>query len=297
MYLPTVFAVVSTLLSTFGAFAQLTAYDSFSSAPGNLAGAASTTPPDVWPQASNVWVLGDGTTNAQAQVSSGSLVSPTVPLQTNGNQASISAVNGSQIAAFRNLNSGSYNSADVGGYWISFLLNPGSNNSGISLFDSTTGNEQIFFGTLGSGSGVGNLGIRTVGGRSTNADSIANTGLSAVSGFTYLIVVSITASSYAIYANPTDVSGMVAPGGSSASVDQFLVPFSFDSIRMGTLANQTSPASSAIDEFRLGTSLASVVPVPEPSVWALTTIACVALFLRKRHRIVGLTRSREATKG
>jgi hypothetical protein len=260
------------------ATATLIAYDPFNqTAGGGINGTASTSP-GVWPSV-QTW----GSVAGTVDITSGSLSVPSgvIGLSTNGNSATLTNVQNTQVAAYRDFGQ-TYDTSSVSDLWFSFLYRPGSTlgiNQGISLANGTVG--QVFFGS----DGTGDLVIRAINGLSSSSgsDQFANTSVNATADQTFQIVTRIRgANEFTIWVDPTGLSAGVPTGGTSTSLTSGLQTFQFNSIELGNDTTTGSAGNAIFDEFRMGTTAVAVVP--EPSTWAMALGGVAAFFWRQSRR-------------
>lgn len=242
------------------------AYEGFDYATGALAGNGNSTP---WPATGQLWTNVNG---PNAIVPNEALTYP--GLLTSG--LSMETTQGNN-GVYRNF--GQTYTATGNVYWFSALMRMQvtqiNTYAGISLFQDST--ERIFFGKRNTSE---NWGIERFG-VGAGANSSVAVGIDQIA----LVVVKLdgvsTTKSVSLYVNPTSLGG-AEPATSSASFTLTDAQFAFDfnRIRIQTGTNQMLDA----DEFRFGTTFASVTPVPEPSTVVLAAIASSAMLLRARFR-------------
>jgi hypothetical protein len=254
--------------------AQIIAYDPINQPLGQFNGFASSGAGATWPSA-NTWQPFGGNGGV---VSPGSL--PYGPLQSAGNHvdfhrfdvvtASIRSMASNQGGAPKDL-------------WFSILMNPGANDQGMGLYNGAT--EELFVGTP---SGLTNYGLRVDGGFTGGASqtlpvspTIAADGQTHFFGL-HLSLSNNGPSTATLYVDP-DISslgtGAAPTGGSTVSFTGGLA-FPFESLALGNAGPVGSTVS--FDEFRMGTTWASVSPVPEPSTLFLAGAGLTALLVRRR---------------
>jgi hypothetical protein len=264
--------------------AQLIAYDPFNhAAPFQLNGTASSGGGATWPSA-NTWQPfgGNGGSTQPGNLTYG-------PLLTNGNHADfprIDVIN----ASIRSM------AANQGGpgrdLWMSVVMSPSANDQGMAIYNGTT-TEEVFVGTP---SGLTNFALRVDGGFTGGAQQTAQVGPTvAANGLPHFVALHLSFttagnSTITMYVDPDFSSlgtGAAPTGGSTVSFSNGN-PFPFESIALGN----AGPVGTNIgfDEFRMGTTWASVSPVPEPSSLILAGCGLFGLAARRWRRSSGRRR-------
>lgn len=260
--------------------AALVAYEGFGDAGGTeLAGSTANSGLGSWTLVSGV---SGSATYATPGLSYNSL-------EVAGNRISFST----GTALYANLSSPfSIGASSVGEFWGSFIMNT-SNSSGdaaLSLFQNASPNSST--GALATIGMVNSGDARLISGRTMDVNG--NNGLvtstaSATQQNFYLFRITIDTNAGAVesgtfWINPTLTSGM-GLGDLGAGFSAIFNNTGLDSI--AAIGLYTTGTNAAVfDEIRLGTTLADVVPVPEPSTYALllgiTSLAFVVY--RRRHK-------------
>jgi hypothetical protein len=257
--------------------AQVVAYDPFNqTAPFQLNGTASSGGGAVWPSGStNTWTTAFAANGGQ--VISGTMTYG--PLATGGNSTQVtwfSPQNGSLRSLVSNRGGAP---ADM---WISFLMaGTAAGNQGLSLyFGGSFGNENLWLGTPGGSA----YGFRV--GPAAAADGTTHTLTTTVAadGATHFLAAHLVlngattaGNSITLYVDPDFSSlgtGSAPTGGSSVSFSN-VNNFPFEQV---TIENRSGVSADTVrfDEIRIGSTWASVSPVPEPSAVLLTGAALVA---------------------
>ena len=273
--------------------AQLIAYENFNTTAGtnSISGSSGTGSSGF----SNNWTtIGEAT--------GGNIINPGytyTDLATAGNRAQIFNADASATYFYRSLSSPfTVGANSTGTLWASFLIQATAAASGqgasIGFFD-------VSIPTATTTTGV------TIGAIGSNANyRVANRPLDVSSGGGIVVTTSTSAATYALavfkftidtnaggnetfslWLNPTlsSFDGSEGSLGTAALSNQSLGNMgisSISSVAFGSNYVSQGSATLGLDEIRLGTSLSSVLPVPEPSTWALLTIGLTALMVFRR---------------
>ena len=162
--------------------------------------------------------------------------------------------------------------------WYSFIVAPANIVAGNkSIFTLRNGGSNILnMGDVGDNAPLtpSNFGFNWNGG------AFVDSGLLMTTASTFVVAkiaqgLGLDSTSVTMWINPADVSSEVALDFPSASAIG-LANFSFTNV-------QIASRNGALDEFRLGTTLADVAPVPEPATMALVMVAALGFTgLRRR---------------
>jgi hypothetical protein len=261
--------VIGLGLATTHASAQLLSYEGFNYSVGaNLdTQSGGTGWAANWGQ-----FTGDGTGYTNT---SGSLSDPTHTLLTSGNKVSTGASSSSFEARYNQITNYGGNGTTN---FFSILIRP--DNLGASGQDSS-GGDGYFFLQLYGGSGVGNTLFAgknsesadwgLVQGTTTNNHSFSS--IAAVSNQTVFLVVegdyTSGADTFKLFVNPT-------PGAPEPAVPSATLSFDIGT-QNGLGINTGNGAAASYDEIRVGTTFASVTPVPEPSAFVLVAFGLASL--------------------
>jgi hypothetical protein len=255
--------------------AQVIAYDPINQPLGQFNGFASSGAGATWPSA-NTWQPFGGNGGV---VSPGSLTYG--PLQTAGSHVDFHRFD---VATGSIRSMGSNQGGVPKDLWFSILINPGANDQGMALYNGTT-TEELFVGTP---SGLTNYGLRVDGGFTGGASQTLSVNPTvAADGQTHFFVLHLTLtasvpSTATLFVDP-DVSsfgnGTAPTGGSTVSFTGGF-SFPFESLALGNAGPVGTTVS--FDEFRMGTTWASVSPVPEPSALLLAGSGFAAFLVRQR---------------
>jgi len=202
---------------------------------------------------------GTGWSNAWSGSAALTVTSPglTFPyLNTAGNKATFGA--GTAIDTERTV--ATISSPSLGHLWVGFLQAGTAGGTtpyaGISLFDSTDSNEELFIGRYQGTTDYGLAQDRT--GSAPTADS----GRSATTGATTFLVVDID------LANGTATLYLPPNGATLGAPVASLSGLSFLNIGIFHIVGRNTTVTN-VDEIRLGTSFVDVSPNPEPTSLAL----------------------------
>jgi hypothetical protein len=188
------------------------------------------------------------------------------PLLTEGNRAVAARIIGNPgpAGAARSLGS------PIGGLgstvWISFLTDANTENAALAL--TSGGSLQASAGTASGGTNYELiLGAGVTGGSSQSipvSPPLVPNGSSHLIALKFALTSAGTANNVTMYVNPdsTSLGGAGPTGGSVASYASAL-PFMFDSVTLQNAA--TAFNAVGFDEIRIGSTWASVTPVPEPA--------------------------------
>lgn len=221
----------------------------------------------------------DPVTVAQPTVSTG-LTYPGLP--TAGNAALLTPAGGNPATLHRSL-SGTYNSGTV---YISVLAskNDGSRYFGLKLNNNT--NENGFIGQGGLAENWQYFSPANGGSRYSSTVSSRNSG-------TNMLVLKIEFGAgtggndkISLFMNPTT---NIEPSPSVTSTDIKVGTFNTIGITAGYMSGGQTTSTGTLDEIRIGTTFADVVPIPEPTTTAAAVLASVALMtfaIRRRRRLL-----------
>jgi PEP-CTERM motif len=196
------------------------------------------------------------------------------------------------------MNSSTSNPTTTGGFVLS-----GFANTTFPAFGTTTGNLFGMYFGFSDSSGTANeadLVIRargTAGGATSTDTVLVNGANNATAGNTYLVVAAVNINSngsldhVSYWVNPTDLSSQTAltntaltSGGFDTLAFQGAAVGNGDFTRLN-YAEQGWAGDAFFDEARLGTTLASIGPVPEPTSMVLLGVGSLAaLVVRSRRR-------------
>ena len=157
-------------------------------------------------------------------------------------------------------------------YFVSFMedvdSNPGGSYAGVSLFNTAASKQEQFF------IGQDNLNKNWSMELSANGSrGVSNKSISPEHAALIVVEFNGITNTASLFVNPTSLGGS-APATPDATLNLTGHEFSFNEIRIGAGAGQTMD----VDEFRLGTTFASVTPsIPEPASWATMLLGFASL--------------------
>ncbi|HEY1380718.1 MAG TPA: PEP-CTERM sorting domain-containing protein [Gemmataceae bacterium] len=287
-YLPLALTALVAAATAGSAGAQLIAYDPFNNfAPSQLNGTVSSGVP--WPAS------GEDRTWSGAAGIVGGVVQPGSltygPLQTGGNHAQMSWSSGGNFS-FRSL--GSNRGGATADFWISFLADLTQPGQDLVLYHMTNQTlvPQMSIGAPLSG-GVGlalGAGVTGSGGQTlTVSPALSPNGATHFYAAHFQLGSAGNTNTIALIIDP-DFSSLgtgMAPTGGSTVTFTTATDFALDYFLIGNFGGVSGAAGAFdLDEIRLGTTWASVSPVPEPSTLLLAGGGlAVAVCVRRRSKV------------
>lgn len=286
--------LAATAAVTPSAKAVLIAYENFNTTAGtnNIAGSSGTGSSGF----SNNW-----TTVTSSDSIGGNIINPGYTysdIQTAGNRAQVfnaaATPDGSATFFYRNLsNPFEVAPASTGTVWLSFMIQGTSATGSLasiglySTVDPTLNTEGVQIGTVGSNSNY-RVASRTMSLGGSGGVVTSSTVASELSFMVLKYTINTAgAESLSLWINPTNFDGTEGSLGSvAASSSDFGNPgyTGVRSIGFGSSFVNTGSATLGVDEIRIGTTLASVTPIPEPSALALIGVAVFGFAALRRHR-------------
>jgi hypothetical protein len=242
----------------------------------------------------STWTTVSGATSNYLYRAAGSLTYP--GLATAGNGGIQFTPGDDNFRNARRDTSANIVTADTSNYYASFLLQTGS------VVDAN-GDATVFFGvnnanTTGFGAGISDGSLALQWRDSGGTLQYQSLGTAYTANTTYLFVIKITegaadwgsSEAQTVWVNPTDFTSDATLTSSALASGTNAATFGVaNSNALGGISFQTQNLNGAgvmyADEFRLGTTLADVVPVPEPST-ALLLIGSLGSMMALRRRRV-----------
>ena len=242
-------------------FGQAIVTDSFTGAPGAVAG------------------TGGGTGFGGNYTGGGNIASPglTYPgLQTSGNRFDTAGTNN---GAFRNL--ATPINTDSGTIYIGFLTAPrpgtAPDYAGLSFFSGGQSTEELF---LGKPFQVNNYGFDVSGVTAMNSATAPVS--TTPSLLVYRLTFTPTGDTIDFFANPTPGGALPATPTLTYSIPEATFGDTFTSIRMQSGEGAGTATPFSFDELRGGLTFADVAPVPEPATLGLLGVAGLLALRRRR---------------
>ncbi len=172
---------------------------------------------------------------------------------------------------------------DSGSMWASALIQLSTTAGGTGSFQinfhDDSYNNNLYMGTEWAGS-------EWQIGRGPEGDARSDSGVAAVGGETFLLVMNLdfAAEEARFWVNPE--SGITDPGAPATSITSAeFGPIDRISVTSGSF-DDVDFTGTVVDEIRVGTSYEAVAPIPEPSTYAaFAGLLALALVYLKRRRV------------